>query len=75
MFYRSVSVSFAFLVLGIFAAMGAGQPPAEWVYFLPLLPLACLMGSGCYLFALPYVARRQRKGGKQTNSLASGSSE
>jgi hypothetical protein len=50
---------FTAVVAGIFATLGLGGQPAEWVYFLPLAPLALLMLSGIYLFALPYL----RKGG------------
>ena len=32
------------------------MPPA-WVTYSPLLPLALLLFSGLYLFALPYVTR------------------
>lgn len=56
--HRWVSMIFTLIVTGIFTALGFGQQPAQWVYFLPLLPLALLMLSGLYLFVLPYVARR-----------------
>jgi hypothetical protein len=45
-------------VAGIFAALGLGKQPAEWVYFLPLAPLALLMLSGLTMFALPYLSKR-----------------
>ncbi|MEQ1868363.1 MAG: hypothetical protein ABL996_27425 [Micropepsaceae bacterium] len=56
-FHRWVSMIFTIVVTGIFIALGVGQEPAQWVYFLPLLPLALLMLSGLYLFVLPYVAK------------------
>jgi hypothetical protein len=60
--HRWLSVAFTAVVLAIFAAQGLGEEPAQWVYFLPLLPLALLLVSGLYLFALPYaVARRGRR--------------
>ena len=31
--------------------------PAYWLYYVPLLPLAILLPSGLYLFALPYLER------------------
>lgn len=31
-----------------------------WVAYLPLFPLALLLLTGLYLFALPYTARRRR---------------
>ena len=56
--HRWVSMIFTLIVAGIFAAQGAGVEPAPWIYFLPLAPLALLMLSGLYLFALPYFAKR-----------------
>ena len=35
---------------------GGGMPP-PWVTYSPLLPLALLMFTGLYLFALPYLTR------------------
>jgi hypothetical protein len=35
------------------------QEPAAWVYLSPLLPLALLLLTGLYLFALPYLSRRR----------------
>lgn len=55
--HRWLSIAFTVVVLGIFGAQGLGERPAEWVYLLPLLPLALLLFSGLYLFALPYAAR------------------
>jgi hypothetical protein len=44
--------------------LGIGKQPAYWVYLLPLFPLALLLVSGLYLFALPYAARW--RGGRGT---------
>ena len=55
--HRWLAIAFTAIVIGIFAALGLGQEPAQWVYFLPLLPLALLMLTGLYLFVLPYAAR------------------
>ncbi|HVL42918.1 MAG TPA: hypothetical protein VM348_12235 [Brevundimonas sp.] len=55
--HRWLSILFTAIVIGIFAALGLGKQPAEWVYFLPLFPLALLMLTGLYMFALPYAAR------------------
>lgn len=52
--HRWVSIIFILLVAGIFAALGLGQTPAEWIYLTPLVPLAVLAVTGIYLFALPY---------------------
>jgi hypothetical protein len=58
-FHRWVSVIFTATVIANFVAMGLGQTglgqtPA-WVVYSPLLPLALLMLSGLYVFALPYL--------------------
>ena len=55
--HRWLSMIFTIVVTGIFIALGMGTQPAQWVYFLPLLPLAVLMLSGLYLFVLPYAAK------------------
>jgi ABC-type polysaccharide/polyol phosphate export permease len=55
--HRWLSIAFTAVVLAIFVMLGAGQEPAYWLYFLPLLPLALLMLTGLYLFVLPYAAR------------------
>ncbi|MEP0848426.1 MAG: hypothetical protein HRF50_16585 [Phycisphaerae bacterium] len=36
---------------------GQGQMPPPWVTYSPLPPLAFLMLTGLYLFALPYATR------------------
>lgn len=56
-FHRWVSILFTAIVIAIFAMLGAGKEPAEWVYLLPLAPLALLTFTGLYMFALPYVVR------------------
>lgn len=62
--HRWVSVLFTLTVLANFVAIGVGQgeePPAL-VTYSPLLPLALLLFTGLYLFALPYAKRwRGRK--------------
>ena len=57
--HRWVSIAFTLTVLANFAAMTQGPPP-PWVTYSPLLPLALLLFSGLYLFALPYVTRARR---------------
>jgi hypothetical protein len=57
--HRWLSIIFTAIVIAIFAALGLGQEPPEWVYFLPLLPLALLMLTGLYMFVLPYAANRR----------------
>jgi hypothetical protein len=56
--HRWLSIAFTITVLANFVAMAQGQPPA-WVTYSPLFPLALLLFSGLYLFALPYLARRR----------------
>lgn len=67
-FHRWVSIIFTLIVAGIFTTLGTGTEPAEWVYFVPLLPLALLMLSGLYMFVLPYITKwrgRRRSGGPE----------
>ena len=60
--HRWLSIIFTAVVAAIFIALGVGKEPAQWIYFLPLLPLALLMLTGLYMFALPYVARQRSNG-------------
>lgn len=60
--HRWLSIVFAAIVAAIFIMLGAGKAPAYWVYLSPLPPLALLMLSGLYLFALPYAAKWRRTG-------------
>jgi len=54
--HRWLSIAFTLTVIANFVAMTRGQPPA-WVTYAPLLPLALLLFSGLYLFALPYTSK------------------
>lgn len=56
--HRWLSIIFTVIVAGIFAMLGMGQEPAQWVYLMPLAPLALMAATGLYMFALPYVRRR-----------------
>ena len=58
--HRWVSVLFTLTVIANFVAMTQGPPPA-WVTYSPLLPLAILLFSGLYLFALPYGVKWRRQ--------------
>jgi hypothetical protein len=53
-----VSIVFTVTVIANFIALsrGTGMPP-PWVTYSPLPPLAVLLFSGLYLFALPYIIR------------------
>jgi hypothetical protein len=55
-FHRWMALTFMLVVTGIFSALGIGQKPVQWVYYLPLFPLALLALTGVYLFVLPYAA-------------------
>jgi hypothetical protein len=57
-FHRWVSVAFTVAVIANVAVMSAGQgQPPVWVTYSPLLPLAVLLLTGLYLFALPYAMK------------------
>jgi len=54
-FHRWVSVAFTLTVVANFVARaGEHAAPPPWITYAPLLPLACLLLTGLYLFALPY---------------------
>jgi hypothetical protein len=59
--HRWVSIAFTVTVIANFAvlAQGGGMPP-PWVTYSPLLPLALLLFTGLYLFALPYATKWRR---------------
>ena len=59
-FHRWMALLFVIVVAGIFTALGTGQKPVQWVYYLPLLPLALLALTGIYLFVLPYAQKLRR---------------
>jgi hypothetical protein len=63
--HRWVSIVFTVTVIANFVALsrGAGTPP-QWVTYSPLLPLALLLLTGLYMFALPYATRW--RGGRRT---------
>lgn len=56
-FHRLMSIVFTLLVIVVFVSATRPEAP-EWVFYLPLPPLALMLISGLYLFALPYLARR-----------------
>lgn len=59
-FHRWTSIAFTLVVVVIFALLGLGQQPAQWLYYAPLLPLLLLVITGLYMFFLPYAARARR---------------
>jgi hypothetical protein len=54
--HRWLSIAFTLTVIANFVAMTQGPSPA-WVTYSPLVPLALLLFTGLYLFALPYATR------------------
>jgi hypothetical protein len=57
--HRWLSIVFTLTVIANFVALSRGGTPPPWITYAPLLPLALLLFSGLYLFALPYIARRR----------------
>ncbi len=55
-FHRWVAIAFTLTVIVTFIAL-AQENPIVWVSYVPLFPLALLLATGLYLFALPYVAK------------------
>ncbi|RLQ10298.1 hypothetical protein EAD96_02590 [Micromonospora sp. BL1] len=56
--HRWFSIAFTVTVVVTFVAL-AQKDPIVWVSYVPLLPLALLLISGLYLFALPYLRRHR----------------
>ncbi|MGV1682798.1 hypothetical protein [Sphingopyxis sp. NJF-3] len=61
--HRWLSILFTAVVAGIFLTLGLGREPAQWVYYLPLAPLALMTLTGLWMFFLPYAARSRRAEG------------
>ena len=59
--HRWVSIAFTATVIANFIVRAKGAPPA-WITSSPLLPLAVLLLTGLYLFALPYKVGRRYRG-------------
>lgn len=55
--HRWTSVGFMAVVAAIFAMLGLGQQPAQWLYYVPLAPLFLLLITGAWMFFQPYVAK------------------
>ncbi|XUM24988.1 hypothetical protein ACRAVF_31275 [Bradyrhizobium oligotrophicum S58] len=56
--HRWVSIAFTIGVIINIAAMTQTQP-AFWIGLLALIPLIALLGTGLYMFALPYLTKRR----------------
>jgi heme A synthase len=59
-FHRWLAIAFTVTVIVTFVAL-AQEDPVVWVSYVPLLPLALLLFSGLYLFALPYLTKRRNR--------------
>ena len=59
--HRWLSVIFTLTVAANFAAMTQGTPPT-WITYSPLPPLFLMLVTGLYMFALPYVSKRNSTG-------------
>jgi heme A synthase len=54
--HRWVAIVFTVTVIANFIALAQGTPP-QWITYSPLAPLAFLLFTGLYMFALPYAAK------------------
>jgi hypothetical protein len=54
-------MAFTIAVIVVAVVVLVQEEPAAWVYLSPLLPLALLLLTGLYLFALPYLNRRRSR--------------
>jgi hypothetical protein len=68
--HRWLSIAFTLTVIANFIALaqGAGMP-SPWVTYSPLPPLALLLFTGLYLFALPYATRWRRRRIPETSRM------
>jgi hypothetical protein len=69
--HRWLSIAFTVTVIANFVVIGMGQKQTTWVTYSPLLPLALLLFTGLYMFALPYAAKwrtAQRVGSAEARS-------
>ena len=57
--HRWLSILFTLSVIATFVALALPEP-LVWVSYIPLAPLFLLLGTGLYMFALPYIAKWRR---------------
>ncbi len=55
-FHRWVSIGFTATAIANFVVRTKGAPPL-WLTYSPLLPMAVLLLTGLYPFALPYAVK------------------
>ncbi|MGX5732331.1 hypothetical protein ACWKWK_17600 [Pseudoxanthomonas beigongshangi] len=65
-FHRWLSIIFTLTVLANLVAL-AMQKQSTWVGLMALFPLILLMITGLYLFALPYLGRRESRASAGTH--------
>jgi len=58
--HRWLSIAFTLTVIANFVSLAQGKP-VSWVTYSPLPPLALLVLTGLYMFALPYATRWRSK--------------
>jgi K+ transporter len=52
--HRWTALVFTLIVAALFAVQGMGTTPVEWVFYLPLAPLAVLFLSGAWMWVQHY---------------------
>ncbi|RNF85419.1 hypothetical protein [Montanilutibacter psychrotolerans] len=59
--HRWLSIVFTLTVIANFVARAqtGGAEPSPWITYSPLPPLAVMLLTGLYLFALPYIAKQR----------------
>lgn len=59
--HRWLSIIFTLTVIANFVALAqsGGAMPSPWITYSPLPPLALMLLTGLYLFALPYINKRR----------------
>jgi hypothetical protein len=67
--HRWLSIVFTLTVVANFVALARGTPPS-WVTYSPLPPLALLLFSGLYLFALPYITKWRSRSAARSRSTS-----
>lgn len=60
-FHRWTSMVFVATIVVTMIAL-AQPEPMVWVSYIPLIPLFLLLGTGIYMFVLPYAQRWRARG-------------
>jgi ABC-type polysaccharide/polyol phosphate export permease len=59
--HRWLSIAFTAAIVVVTVVASTQEEPADWVFYLPLLPLAFLLFTGLYLFVLPHATTWRRR--------------